>query len=1251
MRRGSFKRRLPRGRLQRRRINPVLPGAAILLVLLVPAFLYFQPNITSSHFSFHDPSEKSPSASSLNLSGQVLKIASSNQVPSDEETIDSGLVATVKSSGEGVVQVHLENAGQVQLERVNVREEKGKSLGVLSMLSPGEKKVLAMGGPARRIKISALDPSGREVTGEVHYEETSSIPFAFSGGLPGGSNEIKLDAKAISPEMKGTGAGDQRALAGDQGSPAATISMTSPGESIPSAAESVSAANQSITAGQSAPAPAADRSLPAASQSIPVDQSVPAASQNAHQADLSVQAAGQSAPASHPSDPTMNQSLTEVASVPQKASEGPRLCVTIAANSSEGREGYVVGYRCTARNCGDEEISDVKLFCGERMIGTGFLTPGKELHLEGIHVVRESTKLSAGVQGSDADGRLWTNNTSIDIWKISPELRLKISGPKTVHRGERFTLDVGVQNAGNAPLTDIEVSDKSGAIERIDLLKPGEERSLQKETDLQESLGIEVSAVAFDPAGKEVYASDGTMIDVLKAGLAIVGQPSTVTVYPGQPADVTWVLSNTGQEILRNITLSGDDGKRCMLKELAPGRSVKMAAIYSVDETSLMNVTAQGTAPGGYPAVASGAVLIDIIQPGISLKVTPAKVEVCPGEGAEMSCLIANVGNDDLHDIVLLQQGSTLATLDELSAGDFRVVDSLTSIKDNTTIKFEVSGKDSRGQVWSDSAEVDADVVITALKVFASAAPQSVIPGNTTRITCTVANTGSTPLYSIFVISKAFGPLGTIDSLLPKRQKTVSAEKTVLDGVEDSISVEGFTQERTSVRSFCQVKIDVLRLPGLRMQAQNALPVQEVAAAEDASPDIKIRSVDVRCGDMDIPLSLPSEEETAVRISEEIAEDVDSSAKESTNQVMDGISRFLGYVQKVLERIGGNDEADAEIVSGSGSEYGVSSSQEQPISLEDAADLSSSRNYELSIESVKGSEHGAIRIMDVSAVPSQPAAWERVKLSVHVKSSSDIKAISARWGLSDVPLTKTDMMGVDRVYDMPMVLESGNGKDGYWSCALPGNAAGTYMALSVWLTDGSTTAEGGPYMIHWSTVNSAETAGEKQAVAPHLEDGMLFIESTTVRGKGEVSIKDTFKGSAMEFNEKMKGNGSISLESLRCIDKKAADNFTEKKDLVFTDGQLKGHQRVSSPTFHGGLGASVTERFNLSHVDKSETSSVSSANFANNTLAFNTEQAFDGTWNIQTQYAKFYKKIKADQQYTGSFQTEKKIKFQDYGQN
>ena len=73
-----------------------------------------------------------------------------------------------------------------------------------------------------------------------------------------------------------------------------------------------------------------------------------------------------------------------------------------------------------------------------------------------------------------------------------------------------------------------------------------------------------------------------------------------------------------------------------------------------------------------------------------------------------------------------------------------------------------------------------------------------------------------------------------------------------------------------------------------------------------------------------------------------------------------------------------------------------------------------------------------------------------------------------------------------RVYDSSLSLESGNSKDGYWSCTIPGKAAGTYMPLSVWMTDGSNTAEGGPYMIHWSTVNSAKDHGRQSHPSPEM---------------------------------------------------------------------------------------------------------------------------------------------------------------------
>jgi hypothetical protein len=552
-------------------------------------------------------------------------------------------------------------------------------------------------------------------------------------------------------------------------------------------------------------------------------------------------------------------------------------------------------------------------------------------------------------------------------------------------------------------------------------------------------------------------------------------------------------------------------------------------------------------------------------------------------------------------------------------------------ISGNCTIQFAIRGKDSSGKIWSDEASAKARTVVTALKVFASASPPAVMPGEMSNLTCTVANTGSVPLYSIFVISKKLGPLGNIDYLSPKHQMVIYAEKAVTKAGADTITVEGFTQDKKLVLGSCSLNIDLLR------------GTAQVKGSDSGSLNsVRMAPANISCGNLSLPFKLPDEKETTSSISGTMARDLDHSATESNNAVVDGISNLLRYVETLLGMAGKENENKNVSESHAAQEFAPQAKDSLP----------AGKDYELSIEGVKSSEHGAITILDVNALPSQPASGEPVKVTVHMQSQSPIASASVKYGLSDSPLTRKSMLSVSRVYDSVLSLESGSAKDGYWSCTIPGKSAGTYMPLSVWMTDGSNTAEGGPYLIHWSTVKSAPQTTTRDTIEPISGKGKLFIESSSVKGEGQVSIKDSFEGSSMNYNDRMMGNGSISLDTQRSLDRKSSsNNFVEKKDLVFTGGNLIGHQTVGSPAFDGGMGASVTERFNLTHVDRSETASVSSTSYANNTLNFKTEQAFNGTWDIQTKYARLFKKIKADQQYTGSFQTQKEIQFQDAGQN
>ncbi len=208
-------------------------------------------------------------------------------------------------------------------------------------------------------------------------------------------------------------------------------------------------------------------------------------------------------------------------------------------------------------------------------------------------MIENNTELLAGVDGKDANGSVYTNNTSMAIRMISPQIKLEVTDPGQVHRGDKVNFQIRVENSGDGRLTNLSVSDSFGEIGQIDAINPGAFQVLQKERVISQSRQDEVTVIAHDDSGKELYASRSLSLRVRNSSLEIQGDPAEVRTYPGKPVEVTWIVSNTGEELLKNITLAGD-GKRCMLAEIPAGQSVRMAAIYSKNATTWINVTARG---------------------------------------------------------------------------------------------------------------------------------------------------------------------------------------------------------------------------------------------------------------------------------------------------------------------------------------------------------------------------------------------------------------------------------------------------------------------------------------------------------------------------------------------------------------------------------------------------------------------------------------------------------------------------------
>ena len=189
-------------------------------------------------------------------------------------------------------------------------------------------------------------------------------------------------------------------------------------------------------------------------------------------------------------------------------------------------------------------------------------------------------------------------------------------------------------------------------------------------------------------------------------------------------------------------------------------------------------------------------------------------------------------------------------------------------------------------------------------------------------------------------------------------------------------------------------------------------------------------------------------------------------------------------------------------------------------------------------------------------------------------------------------------------------------------------------------------------MLSNGLIGRANAADIGSSIPPISHKGFVYDESSQVEGTGQVSIKGSFDDRAANSNAWMKGTGAINLESLRSMNKLGKMvEFNRRADLVFGGGQLKDRNRLASPLFENGIGASVNVRSNVSHVDNCEIEAVSSINRFNNALKYNTEIAFDGTWAITTLQGWSMNMNRSSQRYFGSFQIQKNIEFKDFGKN
>ena len=179
---------------------------------------------------------------------------------------------------------------------------------------------------------------------------------------------------------------------------------------------------------------------------------------------------------------------------------------------------------------------------------------------------------------------------------------------------------------------------------------------------------------------------------------------------------------------------------------------------------------------------------------------------------------------------------------------------------------------------------------------------------------------------------------------------------------------------------------------------------------------------------------------------------------------------------------------------------------------------------------------------------------------------------------------------------------------------------------------------------------------------PKPEQEQFFSVQSSVQGVGSFEIRNEIVGKEIAINvkERIKGdtgpNGSIAMESREILNESV--NITDPNDpdyfhsrtVDFSGDWLRGSAKYESSAFYGGMGASAEENYDVTGMEKQESTTIktTSAVGQKQSLNYNTMTVFTGKWGTTAEWKKQCKKdVKHTEMFEGDFAVTKYLIFEE----
>ncbi|MDR9853448.1 hypothetical protein RJP21_07545 [Paenibacillus sp. VCA1] len=387
--------------------------------------------------------------------------------------------------------------------------------------------------------------------------------------------------------------------------------------------------------------------------------------------------------------------------------------------------------------------------------------------------------------------------SAIIVGTVTALFVFKTVNHPTAAPGETVQYTITVTNAGNAPLTNVRITDPLLGVDQIfDALPPGDTIQIDAPfvippTASEGDIIHNVVTATSDQVGPETANAD--VIVTGASAIALTKTVSPTEASPGSTVTYTFVVTNTGNTTLSDVLLS--DPLLNISQEigsLAIGESRTITVPFVIPQHESIDFVNTANVIGHFGPVevtAEASAAVALILPSFTLTKAVDPTEAFPGEEVLFTYTLTNTGNVPLTNISLsdplLAFTSTIPTLapGASTSGSIPFVIPVDAAAGVTfTNVLTAAPMETEAQTASATVTALGAPSITLTKTSSVA---SAMPGETVTYTITVTNTGNMDLISVGVGDELLGLNEVIPVLAVGQSVTFTPTFVVPPGTPD----------------------------------------------------------------------------------------------------------------------------------------------------------------------------------------------------------------------------------------------------------------------------------------------------------------------------------------------------------------------------------------------------------------------------------------------------------------------------------